>query len=379
MAQEQTATPKKRTFNFETFMVGVGIFLVEILVPALVTGGVLFWLSGTINLWKMDRNMAISAFAVIFVLLTLIITTVLSEFLSRLQKKKNPRLRLAVMIIGGLVIPIGIFSGANLLYIGPGESYMARLINISLNQTVDVSMVQLGTTIIKSTSPYTKVQGINAIDAIHSPTGMEQLFQILNTDSESLTNVQVANALSQAIASYGTDAKPGLISAFQAHLKSTQTTNLPSDLYDRYFAQSITALQAEINAQSLNAQTKQAELQQVSGLATQLQSELDGIQSASLLASGADPVLDFVLNTFLQMNITQDGDVYALAGTTASNTTLPDSVRGKALLLLAKLGGKDDMSLLYQYLQNNSEIIKADTFAAIANLTQKLNGTNASK
>lgn len=76
------------------------------------------------------------------------------------------------------------------------------------------------------------------------------------------------------------------------------------------------------------------------------------------------------------MNINQDGDIYALARTTASDVNLPDSVRGKAILLIAKLGGKDDMTLLYQYLQNNNEVIKADTLEAIANLTQKLNGPN---
>jgi hypothetical protein len=379
MAQEETAAPKKRTFNFESFMVGIGIILIETIAPALVTGAALFWLSGSINLWKMDRNLAIGAFAVIFVLLTLIITTFLSGFISNLQKKNNPRLRLAIMVVGGLVLPIGIFTAANLLYIGPGESYMARLINISLNQTVDVSMVQLGNTVVKSTSPYTKVQGIKTISAIHSPAGMEQLFLILNNDPGSLINVQVSTALSQAIASYGTDAKPGLITAFQAHLKSTQTSNLPADLYDRYFAQSIAALQSEINAQSLDPQTRQSELQQVSGLSTQIQSELDSIQSSSFQAGGADPVLDFVLSTFLQMNVTQDGDVYALARTTASDNNVPDSVRGKALLLIAKLGTKDDMSLLYQYLENNSEVIKANTFTAITNLNQKLNGSSATK
>ena len=214
--------------------------------------------------------------------------------------------------------------------------------------------------------------------SIHPP-GWNSFSRFLNTDPTALTNVQVSQALSQAIASYGTDAKPGLMTAFQDHLQTAQPTSVPTDLYNRYFAQSITALQAEINAQPLDTQTKQAELNQISGLATQLQSGLNSIQTTSLQAIGADPVLDFVLDTFLQMAITQDGDVYALARTTASDVNLPDSVRGKALLLLAKLGSKDDMPLLYQYLQNNSEIIKGDAFGAITNLTQKLNGTSTSK
>ena len=379
MTQEQTVTPKKRAFNFENFMIEVGIFLLEIILPALVTGGLLFWVATTINFWKMDRDMAISIFAILFVLLSLVISVFLTDLVNKFRHKKSYRLRLIAMILGGLVIPIGVFSGVNFLNIRPGESYMARLISISLNQSVDVSMVQLGTTVIDSTSPFTKIQGINAINTIHSTAGMEQLFSILTGDTKGLRDSQVSNALSQAIASYGLDAKPGLIAAFQDHIKSAQLANIPSDLYNRYFAQSISGLQAEINAQTMDSKTKQAQLQQISGLAIDLQAALDNVESESLQASNADPTLDFVLNTFLQMNISQDGDIYALARTSASDANLSDSIRGKALLIMAKLGSKEDMPLLYTYLQNNSEIIKAYAFQAIANLNLKNNGSTTSK
>jgi hypothetical protein len=278
------------------------------------------------------------------------------------------------MVAGGLIIPIGLLTAANLLFIAPGESYMTRVINMSLNQNVDVSMVQLGSVVANSKDPYTKIQGIKAIEAIHSSQGLEQLINVLNNDPSALTNWQVSDVLSQAIASYGVDAKPGLMTAFQAHLKTTEAANYPTDLYDRYFAQSIASIQAQINAEPLDTKTKQSQLQQIAGLASQMQTELNNLQSASLQASGADPVLSFVLTTFNQMNITSDVDIYSLARTTTSDATLPESIRGEALLVMAKLGSKDDLTFFYQYLQDNSEVIKADALQSITILTQKLNG-----
>ncbi len=374
MGQDQVVAPKKRSFNFEDFVKDVGLFLLQILAPVAVTGGVLYWLAGAINFWTMERSLAVSVFALLFVLLSLVLTVLLGDVVNRFRKKKSPRVRLVTMVIGGLIIPVGIFTAANLLMIAPGETYMARMITVSLNQNVDVSIQQLGSAIANSNDPYTKIQGIKAIQAIHSSQGLEQLFQILNKDNTATVSWQVANELSKAIASYGAEAKPGLISAFQAHLQTTTGTNVPTDLYNRYFAQSFASLKNEINSQPLDSQTRQSQLQQINGLASQVQTQLNNIQSESLLASGADPVLSFVLNTFLQMNISQDGDIYALARTTASDLNLPDDVRGEAILLIAKLGSNNDMTLLYQYLQNNSELIKADTLEAITNLTQKQNG-----
>ena len=374
MDQEQKVTPPKRSFNLTNFLKDSGIFLLQILIPALITGGVLIWLAITINFWKMERSLAISLFAILFIIISLILTVLLTDVVGNIRKKRSPRLRLVTMVVGGLIVPIAVFTAANLLFIAPGESYLTRLINLSLNQNVDVSMLQLGTAITSSHGPYTKIQGINAIQAIHSSQGLEQLFQVLNGDPTALTNWQVADVLSQAIASYGIDAKPGLMAAFQQHVKTTGATQLPTDLYNRYFAQSISSLQSEINSQPLDAATKQAQLQQVAGLASQLKTELNDIQSESLQASGIDPTLAFVMNTFLQMNITQDTDIYSLARTTASDATLPDSIRGQAIILMAKLGSQDDMTTFYQYVQGSDEIIKADALQAIANLTQKLMG-----
>ncbi len=120
-------------------------------------------------------------------------------------------------------------------------------------------------------------------------------------------------------------------------------------------------------------------MQQLSTLSGQIKSNLIELQTGSLLSDGGDPVYNFVLDTFLQMNVTSDDSVAAFARSAAADTKLPDSARGKALLLLAKLGGKEDLPVLYQYLTVSSEAIKANALDAIASLNSKLNASTKTK
>jgi HEAT repeat protein len=50
-------------------------------------------------------------------------------------------------------------------------------------------------------------------------------------------------------------------------------------------------------------------------------------------------------------------------------------VRGKALLLIAQLGGKGDFDVLYKYLADERETVRAKAMEAIANLELKVNGS----
>ena len=86
------------------------------------------------------------------------------------------------MVLGGILIPLVVFAAANLLPIVPGVTYMARAIQLVSTPPVDVTMVELSSVVIASQNTHTKVAGINAISATHSPAAMEQLFQVLNQD-----------------------------------------------------------------------------------------------------------------------------------------------------------------------------------------------------
>ena len=83
----------------------------------------------------------------------------------------------------------------------------------------------------------------------------------------------------------------------------------------------------------------------------------------------------FVLQTFLQMGVTHDAELLAFARQTAADATWSEAVRGQALLLLAKLGGKDDLDGLFAYLEDRSPLVQARAMQAIALLHAKLSQT----
>ena len=56
------------------------------------------------------------------------------------------------------------------------------------------------------------------------------------------------------------------------------------------------------------------------------------------------------------MDANQDHDLLAFARATAADDTWSDAVRGQALLLVAKAGGKEDLDTLYGYLDSPSPL-----------------------
>ena len=66
------------------------------------------------------------------------------------------------------------------------------------------------------------------------------------------------------------------------------------------------------------------------------------------------------------MDPSQDRDLLAFARATAADDTWSDAVRGQALLLVAKAGGKEDLDTLYGYL------LQAQAMQAIAALESKV-------
>jgi hypothetical protein len=75
------------------------------------------------------------------------------------------------------------------------------------------------------------------------------------------------------------------------------------------------------------------------------------------------------------MDLKQDADLLAFAKTTAGNAAFSDNIRGQAFLLIAKLGGKDDFTVLYNYLGNDHDSLKIKAMEAIAALEAKMSGT----
>jgi hypothetical protein len=96
------------------------------------------------------------------------------------------------------------------------------------------------------------------------------------------------------------------------------------------------------------------------------------IESETQFVGGPGSLPSFIMQTFLQMGLTEDADLLAFARQTAADEEWSEAVRGQALQLTAKLGGKDDLDGLYSYLDNPSPLLQARALGAIAVLQSRL-------
>jgi hypothetical protein len=71
------------------------------------------------------------------------------------------------------------------------------------------------------------------------------------------------------------------------------------------------------------------------------------------------------------MNLSQDADLLHFAKTVAADVSYPGTVRGDALLLIGKLGGTDELTVLCSHLQTNNRLLQVRALEAIIALQSK--------
>jgi len=179
------------------------------------------------------------------------------------------------------------------------------------------------------------------------------------------------------VSSYGVDAKLKLLDIFtKLPADTSQSSTLSGDdLYTRYFSLPANALRSEINSQTTDSATRQAQLAKMDGLISTMKTDLADIQKPA--TGDIFSTQDFVLDTMMQMSINSDGDLKNFASQTAANSAYSDDVRGKAILLIARFGEKGDMGLLYPFLASKNDFLKARALEGITNLQMKVSGATS--
>ena len=82
------------------------------------------------------------------------------------------------------------------------------------------------------------------------------------------------------------------------------------------------------------------------------------------------------MRTFLEMSPGEAADLLPFGRKVAVDAVCSDSVRAEALLLVARLGGKDDLDFLYEQLASPSPLVQARALQAIAALSARLGQGN---
>ncbi len=326
-------------------------------------------------------------FAVALVAISLLLSIVFDTLTAPLRKSSrkqglrfysDPRTRVVKIALGGLLLPLAVFAAANLVTLPARGQVMNLIISASAPVVRLTPSDEVGLLALQSENPATKQLSIQVLQGLRSPEGLGQLMRLVNEDPAALQDAGVADALAKAIASYGLQAKDPLLVAFQsvdpATLSGSDSASLSGDLYERYFSRSFESMQAEVNASTADAAQREARLAQLQAAEAQLKTTLGEVGSSGESAGTAPGDLrpDFVLRTFLAMELQQDPDLLTLARNTAADKRYSSAVRGDALLLVGKLGDKDSLNVLFPYLKETDELIQARALQAIAALQDKL-------
>jgi hypothetical protein len=381
------ATKAKPNPNPAGVLSALGLMLLEILLPALTAGGVLLWLFGGYNIWQVGRSTALVIFAIVMVVMAFLLAVVLDTLSApfRATKKmksvrfaRDPRTRIVKLALGGLVVPLLVFGAVNLTAIRSHGTLMNYLITAAVPPVKLTPPDEVGSIALKTDNPSTKLLSIQVLQGFQSPEALNQLVRLVNEDSGALADPGVAYTLSKAIAGYGAQARDPLLISFKSidPQKGGSFAGINSDLYDRYFSQSFESLKNDIGKDTLNQAEQDAQLAQLQSAQALLKTSLTNMGYKPVSTAVGDPRPDFILRTFLEMDIQQDVDLLAFAKATAADTRYSSQVRGDALLLIGKLGEQKDADLLYTYLKNNDDLLVARALQAIAVMQSRLGKTS---
>jgi hypothetical protein len=367
---------------------GLGGLLIELVLPVAFSAALLLVLASYTAYWDLHTPIGLGIFGLLLLALSLFVSIRVDRFTLARRKERgrkqllnraNARARLVKFVLGGLVIPMGALAAANLLELPNHQTPMSLAIRLSLGKPPVARAEQLGNAVLRAESSAARVQGIVALQTMRSGEALDQLLRILSDDPAALKGGSEYQALSKALASYGAPAKLKLRQRFDQVSPGARrgAAAPPGDLFERYFAAGFEGVKSEIDGRSPDPGAE-GELERLQAARAELKRALSQVESETPSAQGGSPLPAFIMQTFLQMGLQQDPDLLAFARRTAVDAEWSDAVRGQALLLIAKLGGNDDLDGLYAYLESPSALLRTRATQAIATLQSRLSGAATS-
>ena len=363
------------------FTLGLAGLLLELVLPVALSATFLLIAASYIHAWNLRTSLGLAVFGVLLVAASLLLSARIDmTTLARRQRRgkrqlfnrAGPVARLVKIILGGLAIPIAAFVAANRIELADHTSPMSLAIEARLTPRKPVPAEIVGGAVIRATDPTVKVQGIIALEAMNSSEALDQLFRLLADDPTALRDRGEFQALSKAFASFGARATPELAHRFELVSPALRKgASAPErSAFDRTFASAFERATREINGRTIDPTERAAALARLEAAQRDLTIALQEVDSGAV--GPGDGLPAFVLQTFLQMNDKDDEGLLAFARRTSADPGWSDTVRGQALLLIGKLGGKDDVGGLLGFLGAPSPLLQARAMQAIASVEARI-------
>jgi hypothetical protein len=385
-SSSQTAPESLPTSGGRTL--GLRGLLIELVLPMALSSALLLVLAGYTSYWDLHTRVGLLIFGLLLVALSLFLSVRLDALTltrrrrrgkKQLLNRADARSRLVKFVLGGVAIPIAALVVANVVELPNHKTPMSLAIQLTFSRPQRTREVQLGDAVLRAESSAVRVQGILALQASSSDAALEQLLRILADGPAALTGGEY-EALSTALASYAVRAKPGLLRRLSEARPSDRrdATAPPGDMFERYFADGFAQLKSEIDHRDPDPAAQASRRERLQIAQADLKQALSQVEGDARYGQKDRSLPAFVMQTFLAMRLKQDADLLLFARQSAADPAWSDAVRGQALLLVAKLGGKDDLDGLYSYLENPSALLQLRAMQAIAVLQSKLSAAASS-
>jgi hypothetical protein len=382
---KQDKAPKKpqpKKLPVGPFFSDLGLIVLEVLLPALISAGLMWFIFQNFNLWGIDHILLLVILAVGTVLFSVVMAFIIDSFTYSMRKNiraqgvklgSDSRMRLAKLVLGGLIIPVALFVVAITVMLPTGATAVDTAIRFAQTGGPSNPVEEIGSLVLQSSDTKIQVLGIQALAEYKTPEALAQLMRVYNERSSSLKDGSVYAALSKAIASFGVQAKKPLLDAFIQVDPAARSSSAGGDagLFSRYFSSPFENLRGEVKAQVADLAAQEALIKQLDASEAQLQKDLAELETGSLQPIAGDVRLVFVLDTLYNMKLTGDADLLKFAKSIAADTSYSSGLRGGALRLVGQLGSKDDAAVLYPYLQSGDSVLQTHALEAISALLAK--------
>lgn len=378
-ALNEKPAPRKKVSQWP----GMRLLVLEILLPIVLSAAAVWGLFTGLNIWQLEPSSAPILFSVAVAAIALFFSLLIDSLLAPIRKRSRargvkfgsgPRLRLLKIALGGLIIPIGLAAAVHFVHLPARGTVIAELSSISQRPVITAPPAEVGSFAQQSRNPATQILSIQVLRGFHSDEAFAQLIQLAGPNSPALENAAVAHELSLAIANYGAAAKAPLLEIFRSIDPAQSTANgSTTDWYARYFAQAFANLSAEIRANTSADEDLTAKMAQIKAAQTQVKTSLGEIEAPPNPPTYDGARLDFILQTFQFMDLTQEPDLLAFAKTTAADARYSPAIRGDALLLIGKFGSADDLTVLFPYLKTDDSLLQTRALQAMLAIQGKLN------
>jgi hypothetical protein len=356
-------------------------FLVELLLPTALAGTLLLLAAARLPLWNLHTVAGLVVFGVLLVAASVFLSIKVDGWTlarrrragtSLLLNRAGPWARLVKFVLGGVVIPIAALVAANRIELAGHRTAMDLAIAASAPASAAPRERAVADAVLHATDERVKAAGIGALQAAASPDALAELLRIVDTDPAATAGGPAAQALAQALASYGPAAVPALAERLDRLGPGARAAAATDDhgLFDRDLAPGLDAVTTAVAARHPDPTQRAAALARLRASADELRRTVDELAPAPAGARAGLPGL--VMATLLEMRRAPDPAALDLARRLAADAAWSAAVRGDALAVIGALGDAGDVPALLARLDDPSALVQARALQAIAAIEARL-------